>query len=903
MGSPAARCAVDSTPPVASASPGVPAPPARVGAASPSPTPAIASTRPTVRPAPPRQGQPASSRNFSASSAGGASSHLRAVPHGASHVHRAPPSRNGHRSTSNDSRGSVLSDSPDVPADLDRTQDAGWDSGIAADAALTDAQRHKLERWGDSYAPSEETIRNDYSTEYVQTGRRPQNFLRNTAVETRFSEYPKLASLLAEKHALTASRHHSIPPTYLNTESTDSQTSTADAVSDATDRVTPCPTSLALSTIHPARFDCILLSPPPCVTFDELASLPLASAAANPGFVWLWVGSGQLSTDGTTTDGVGLEKGRELLARWGYRRCEDIVWLKTNKADPERDLVDEPVSIFTPTIEHCLMGIRGTVRRSTDSWFVHCNVDTDVIVWEGDESDPDLKPPELQTLIENFCLGTRRLHLYGSPRSLRRGWLTVSSSPGMYDASSTVQRVENETQGDRWQDEVREWTKEGWNKAWFKAGDVKVPREDADEGADEGRDTKVGTLMPFVEELDKLRPKSPPPRNGLPSSGGLGRGRGAGLGVTRSGLVNHSISRAPPSFVNNGNAGPQAQVRNGAGRGRGRGSGTAYENGMGSMDPQRNQGSPPPLTIGGPPAFFAQGRTFQQHPLHESSSPHPSPQPGARLAQPISHPLPARPSFRSHGSSSSSVSSQEPYSASSSRRYAQHLSGQPPQQLQQLYPPFLGQSQHAFPVVGNPPYPSPTPGFAPQPLNQYGNPPFPPAFGPNPPHAGAPGFQAGFVPPRPQFHPPPPPGPMMQQQNGNSLSNQFANLSLSANGPFQPPFAPTQAFSNYSPSPGPSPSLAPNHLPHPLHHSTSSPYLHHSSSVSSLRSSLGGGGSGTFSRSSSFSYAASGDGFGAQTRPIVPSFGSYGIDGGGVVDGELEYPIGGPSRRPSEQGT
>lgn len=115
------------------------------------------------------------------------------------------------------------------------------------------------------------------------------------------------------------------------------------------------------------------------------------------------------------TDGIGLEKGRELLASWGYRRCEDIVWLRTNKADPEGDLTREvrislrrcnrltkslivrlrsalqPTSLFTPTIEHCLMGIRGTVRRSTDSWFVHCNVDTDVIVWEGDKEGTLLK--------------------------------------------------------------------------------------------------------------------------------------------------------------------------------------------------------------------------------------------------------------------------------------------------------------------------------------------------------------------------------------------------------------------------------------------------------------------------------------------------------------------------------
>lgn len=31
-------------------------------------------------------------------------------------------------------------------------------------------------------------------------------------------------------------------------------------------------------------------------------------------------------------------------------------------------------SLLVRTKQHCLMGIRGTVRRSTDSWFVHCNV-------------------------------------------------------------------------------------------------------------------------------------------------------------------------------------------------------------------------------------------------------------------------------------------------------------------------------------------------------------------------------------------------------------------------------------------------------------------------------------------------------------------------------------------------
>jgi mRNA (2'-O-methyladenosine-N6-)-methyltransferase len=35
------------------------------------------------------------------------------------------------------------------------------------------------------------------------------------------------------------------------------------------------------------------------------------------------------------------------------------------------------------------------------------------------------KPPEMYTLIENFCLGLRRLELFARARSLRRGWVSV----------------------------------------------------------------------------------------------------------------------------------------------------------------------------------------------------------------------------------------------------------------------------------------------------------------------------------------------------------------------------------------------------------------------------------------------------------------------------------------------
>lgn len=44
-------------------------------------------------------------------------------------------------------------------------------------------------------------------------------------------------------------------------------------------------------------------------------------------------------------------------------------------------------------------------------------------------SDPTypLCPPQLYDVIENFCLGTRRLELFGRPGTARRGWITIGS--------------------------------------------------------------------------------------------------------------------------------------------------------------------------------------------------------------------------------------------------------------------------------------------------------------------------------------------------------------------------------------------------------------------------------------------------------------------------------------------
>ncbi|KAJ7260971.1 MT-A70-domain-containing protein [Mycena haematopus] len=337
---------------------------------------------------------------------------------------------------------------------------------------LPPAKRARVARYK-NYVPEEETIRNDYSQRYVDGGEWPQNWVLGADPEHRFEEYPKQQRLLNLKKASVNS--HSVAPSYL-------------------------PFS-ELSSLHPAKFDVILLDPPFSSSFswEQLLELPIPALAADPSFVFLWVGSGA---------GEGLESGREVLAKWGYRRCEDVVWVKTNHTTNRGPGTDAPTSsLLTRTKQHCLIGIRGTVRRSTDSWFVHCNVDTDVIFWEGDPTDPTRKPPEMYTLIENFCLGTRRLDVFGrAPSSLRRGWVTALA-PGQ----ETHLPREGPVYTDDGATAVR-WDREAWDN------DIKTL-------ANGGK-----TVVPMTPEINALRPKSPfrPGQGANANSGGMGgEGNGA----------------------------------------------------------------------------------------------------------------------------------------------------------------------------------------------------------------------------------------------------------------------------------------------------------------------------------------------------------------------------------------
>ena len=178
------------------------------------------------------------------------------------------------------------------------------------------------------------------------------------------------------------------------------------------------------------------------------------------------------------------------------------------------------------------MGIRGTVRRSTDGDFIHANVDIDLIIDEEKPYGSDEKPIEIFHMIEHFCLGRRRLHVFGRDSSIRPGW--VSIGPNLTSTN---------------------YDSEAYN-GYYRDG--------------------PGTTTGCTEEIERLRPKSPPPKNKGQSGGnsrGAARGRGRGGSSDRGRGSGNPNRQGPGSRAGGpgGWSGRGGQSRGGYGSGRGRG--------------------------------------------------------------------------------------------------------------------------------------------------------------------------------------------------------------------------------------------------------------------------------------------------------------------------------------------
>ncbi|PWN37799.1 MT-A70-domain-containing protein [Meira miltonrushii] len=382
--------------------------------------------------------------------------------------------------------------------------------------------------FGPAFIPSESTIRNDYSQRFIDTkaSELPGNAVKNPLKSSRFEEYPKLRNLIDAKAKLLD--EISIPPTYLQADLLQSIKPYAHTTNDPSEQPGA---QFHLSSLLPIKYDVVIIDPPleayewesvptngerskQVWSWEQIAALPIPQIMAKESFVFFWVGSG--GSDG-------LERGREVLNKWGFRRCEDIVWIRTNANGGENSetILQEPSSsAFHRTAEHCLMGIRGTVRRSTDTRFVHCNIDTDVILWPGEAADDksgpgaqtviDMrsKPPEMMDLIENFCLGTRRLELFGRNRNLRRGWLTVGlevgpDKPGWERAvqgtnACAASPIDGHSSNNVSRQVPVPYHKDQYDSAFYvdRAGCTLAER---------------ANLVPYDEKIDDLRPKSPKP--------------------------------------------------------------------------------------------------------------------------------------------------------------------------------------------------------------------------------------------------------------------------------------------------------------------------------------------------------------------------------------------------------
>ncbi|KAA8539940.1 hypothetical protein F0562_026632 [Nyssa sinensis] len=303
---------------------------------------------------------------------------------------------------------------------------------------------------------------NDYSQNFVDTGMRPQNFIRELELTNVVEDYPKLRELIQKKDEIVAKS--SFPPMYYKCD-------------------------LHEHVLSPeffgTKFDVILVDPPweeyvhraPGVTdlmeywtFEEIMNLKIEAIADTPSFIFLWVG-----------DGVGLEQGRQCLKKWGFRRCEDICWVKTNKTNATPGLRHDSHTLFQRSKEHCLMGIKGTVRRSTDGHIIHANIDTDVIIAEEPPYGSTAKPEDMYRIIEHFCLGRRRLELFGEDHNIRSGWLTVGK--GLSSSNfNTEAYVKNFADKD--------------GKVWQGGGGRNPPPE-------------TPHLVMTTSDIEALRPKSP----------------------------------------------------------------------------------------------------------------------------------------------------------------------------------------------------------------------------------------------------------------------------------------------------------------------------------------------------------------------------------------------------------
>ncbi|XP_077982444.1 N(6)-adenosine-methyltransferase catalytic subunit METTL3-like [Glandiceps talaboti] len=138
---------------------------------------------------------------------------------------------------------------------------------------------------------------------------------------------------------------------------------------------------------------------------DEMRHLDVPSLQ-DEGFIFLWV------------TGRAMELGRECLKLWGYRRCDELIWVKTNQLQ-RLIRTGRTGHWLNHGKEHCLVGIKGNATA------YNRGLDCDVLVAEVRETSH--KPDEIYGLIERLSPGTRKIELFGRPHNVQPNWITLGN--------------------------------------------------------------------------------------------------------------------------------------------------------------------------------------------------------------------------------------------------------------------------------------------------------------------------------------------------------------------------------------------------------------------------------------------------------------------------------------------
>ncbi|KAK3581084.1 hypothetical protein CHS0354_033872 [Potamilus streckersoni] len=138
---------------------------------------------------------------------------------------------------------------------------------------------------------------------------------------------------------------------------------------------------------------------------DEMRHLQLPFIQ-DDGYIFLWV------------TGRAMELGRECLETWGYKRVDEIIWVKTNQL--QRIIrTGRTGHWLNHGKEHCLVGVKGNPKG------VNKGLDCDVIVAEVRATSH--KPDEIYGIIERLSPGTRKVELFGRPHNVQPNWITLGN--------------------------------------------------------------------------------------------------------------------------------------------------------------------------------------------------------------------------------------------------------------------------------------------------------------------------------------------------------------------------------------------------------------------------------------------------------------------------------------------